>query len=127
MLPFDETDSVTLRHTIDDTAFVGVFGGGAKFFLTQRSGIRVDVRVHLSDNTVRTLLDANPNVETTTLPQRAAEISTATNPSVQFSNSPAVINLESSLSGPALNDLEVFEISGGVRQLLVTVGYFWAL
>lgn len=64
VLPLIETDSVSLLHSIDDNVFVGVFGGGVKFFLAQRSGIRVDVRVHLSDNTVRTLLDANPNVAT---------------------------------------------------------------
>ncbi len=33
-------------------------------FLTPRSGIRVDVRVHLSNNTVHTFLNANPDVVT---------------------------------------------------------------
>ena len=64
VVPLNETDTVNLRHSIDDNVFVGVFGGGVKFFLNQRSGIRVDVRVHLSDSRVQTFLDANPEVET---------------------------------------------------------------
>lgn len=49
---------------------------------------------------------------------------TATDPSLQLSNAPAFF--ESSLSGPSLNNFEVFEVSGLVSQLLVSVGYFWA-
>ena len=39
-LPYDETDTVRIRHSTDDRVVAGVFGGGAKMFLTPRSGIR---------------------------------------------------------------------------------------
>lgn len=53
--PIAESDSVHMSHVIDDNVFIGVFGGGVKALLTQRSGIRVDARVHVGSHTIRTL------------------------------------------------------------------------
>ena len=44
-------------HTV-----AGILGGGVKFNVSPRWGIRLDARVSLSKNTARTALDATPNV-----------------------------------------------------------------
>ena len=123
-LPYDETDTVRIRHSTDDRVVAGVFGGGAKMFLTPRSGIRVDVRVHLSNNTVHTFLNANPDVVTHFSQEQAAFAFTTTDPSVRFSNSP-LTGVESSLGGPDIDNFETFTVSGVQSQVLVNVGYFW--
>ena len=120
---WEETDTVTLRHSIDDRVFVGVFGGGMRWFLTQRSGIRVDVRVHVSRNTVQTLMSANPAVTPQSF-RRWAFITT--DPSVQFSSNP-LNRFESSLSGPDITDFETFTVSKVRGQFLLSVGCFWRL
>jgi hypothetical protein len=119
----DEADRVRLVQANDDNAFVGFVGGGARLLFTERSGLRLDGRVHLGSRTVRTVLDAEP-APTTALPALAAGFfRTATNPSVVFSNN--FRNLTSSLSGPPLDDVSVYEATGIVAETLVTIGYFW--
>jgi hypothetical protein len=133
LFPISETDRVSLRHAIDDTVLVGVFGGGIKVLLTDRSGIRVDVRVHLGDSTNRTLLDADPDVVEVEPGDSSFIIASFTDPSVQFSNDPTLIRFsddptgvaESTLTGSDINDFEAFTVSGVARQFLVSVGYFW--
>ena len=124
--PFiEETDRVSLTYETDDRTVVGVFGGGARVFLSARAGVRADVRIHLGSRTVRTLMDANPSVRVAT-PELSNVLWTPTNPSVVFSNNPALINFSSSLSGAALDNLEVYTVDGVVRQMLVSVGYFFS-
>jgi hypothetical protein len=124
MTVFDETDTVSLAYDSDDRMVVGVFGGGVRWFLNDRSGIRGDVRVHVGSRTVRTLLDATPTVRTAS-PDLLLAIWTNTNPSIQFSNNPGLTNLSSSLTGPALNDFQLHEVEGTVTQLLFSAGYFF--
>ena len=119
--PTNETDKVSLHHAIDDNVFVGVFGGGVKVFLTPRSGIRVDVRVHLGATTGQTLLDAKPDVATSS---PAFALASRTDPSIQFSNDPS-IGEESTLTGPDIDGFQSFSVGGVQSQILVTGGYFW--
>ena len=123
-MPFHETDRVSLRHVVDDTVFVGLFGGGVKFFVTSRSGIRADVRIHLGQTTVQTLLSANPEVDKITSPELGTFLWITTDPSVRFANG-SFGGVESSLSGPDITDFEAFEVSGVTRQVLASVGYFF--
>jgi len=60
---FHETDTVTVRSSVDN-AFTGVLGGGFKYALSSRWGIRADVRDYISRNSVDTVLTATPSSET---------------------------------------------------------------
>ena len=118
VFPTHETDTVRLRHAIDDTVFVGVLGGGIRLLLTPRSGVRVDLRVHLGETTTRTLLNASPEVATGS---PSFPIASSTDPSIQFSNDPTTGEV-STLTGPDNASFHSFSVSGVHRQIL---GYFW--
>jgi hypothetical protein len=116
--PFNESDLVTVHFAAKDKAFVGLFGGGVKYYVSPRHGLRVDARVYLGPNAIDTLVDAQPTSVPGTPP---FSIFSFTTPSLVFSNMAAV---RSNLSGPALTDLKTF--TGKGRELLgnLTVGYF---
>ena len=119
---WDETDTVTVRAVPKDHALVAVFGGGARFPISPRQGIRADLRLHLSDNLIDTTVDASPSRGpggTTN-----AIFILATNPAVQVSSGPSA-TIPSSLSGPAVRGLETFNASGTQMQLSFSVGYFF--
>ena len=116
--PLNESDVVKVQFTAKDRAAVGLFGGGVKYALTPRQGLRVDVRVHVSPNSIDTLVSANPSRVLGT-PDFA--IGSATTPSMLFSNTSAV---RSNLTGPSIADLRTFTGSGRELQTSLTVGYF---
>src|SRR6266550_1854692 len=60
---FHETDTVSIRSSVHN-AFTGVLGGGFKYALSQRWGVRADVRDYISRNSVDTVLTATPTSET---------------------------------------------------------------
>jgi hypothetical protein len=117
--PLNERDAVTLRVQNKDTRFICVLGGGFEYAVSRRTGIRGDLRVHLSENSVATLVSATPSVVTQ---GPAFAISTGTRPSIQFSNEPS--NWPSSLSGPAVADLRTFSGTGMQALTNISVGYF---
>lgn len=118
LAPLNESDVVKVHFASKDTAPVGVFGGGVKYALSGRQGLRADLRVHVSRNSVDTLVDAQPNRVLGTPP---FSIPSATLPALVFSNTSAT---RSSLSGPAIADLKTFTGSGRDIQSSLTVGYF---
>ena len=116
--PFNQSDSVQVHFSGKDTAPVGVFGGGVKYALSPRQGLRADVRVHISPNSIDTLVDTLPNSVLATPP---FSIASGTTPSLVFSNTAAV---RSNLTGPAITDLKTFAGSGLDIQTSLTVGYY---
>jgi hypothetical protein len=116
--PFNESDVVTVHFAAKDAAPVGLFGGGVRYALSSRQGLRVDVRVHLSPNALDTQVDAHPSAVIGT---PAFSINSATTPTVVFSNTSAT---RSNLTGPAITDLKTFAGSGLNVQTNLTVGYF---
>ena len=116
--PFNESDVVTVHFAAKDNVPVGLFGGGVKFALTERQGLRVDVRMHVAINPVDTLVDARPNA---VLASPQFSISSFTSPSLVFSNTSST---RSNLTGPAITDLKTFTGSGRDFQTNLTVGYF---
>jgi hypothetical protein len=120
----EETDRVTLTYAADRKAAVGVFGGGARVFLSERAGVRVDVRVHVSSRSVRTLLNATPDVRIAP-PELADGLLLIGNPSLVFVNNPTIVGFASSLSGQPLSGFEAYEVSGIVSQTVFSAGYFW--
>ena len=115
--PISETDNVTIRMTDDASAMVGVLGGGFTYDVGARHGLRADVRVYVGDSAQTTVVEAVPFVSRT---GPALTLPSATNPSIQFSNTTL---LPSSLSG-TLTDFKTFTSGGREVRPHVTVGYF---
>jgi hypothetical protein len=116
----DDTDTVTLRSTNDRT-FAGVIGGGVKYFISPRWGVRVDLRANLSPNTTVTLVDASPAVLTANPVVGSCAIVPFTSPTVEF-GSP--LCGQSSLSGPRIAGFQTFKGSGIGTRVDVTTGLF---
>jgi len=116
---FRETDIVNVHVTPDQNGIAGIFGAGFDYDLSSRHAVRVDLRFVVSGATSDISVDANPTVSTFT---PAFAISTFTNPSVQFSNNPST-NRMTTLSGPAIAELQTFNGSGSSVRLNLSVGY----
>lgn len=129
--PINETDNVTVRDARDDHTAAGILGGGVKYHISPRWGIRVDARVSLSENTASTLLDAAPNVVLGLLPAGRSVL--AADPTIQFSNNSSIpvtalgvtAVAASTLTGPALTGLRTFSGSGVSSHTNIAAGIFW--
>ena len=121
--PMAERDRVHVSHATNANVVIGVFGGGVKALLTPRSGLRVDARVHVGRQTIRTLLSADPDRVASPGPATDLAIASFLTPVIQLSNSDA--HGRTTLSGATITDFESFSADGVLRQVLVTVGYFW--
>jgi hypothetical protein len=120
--PVNETDTVTIRLAPANThAFVTVLGGGVKVMGSSRWGVRGDVRAYISKNTFNVLIDANPQVVTST---PAGAVASFLTPSAQFSNNPST-GSPSNLSGPAISGFKAFTGSGTPVQVNVSGGVFF--
>lgn len=97
---------------------IAIVGGGIRFDLTTRSGIRGDLRIHLGSNAGRIVVDATPS-EAGTPSYSAAFISR--DASIVVATDDA---RQRSLTGPALTGFETFTGTGIQRQTAVTIGYF---
>ena len=113
-----QSDTVTITATVEPTA-VWVFGGGVRFWMSERWGIRVDVRDHMHSNTFSTHVSASP-----TLPPAGFGTyltSLLSPPPIVFSGSPGT---GSTLSVP-LTDFVTFTGKGVVHQVGITSGLSW--
>ncbi|HTM24668.1 MAG TPA: hypothetical protein VL225_05715 [Vicinamibacterales bacterium] len=128
--PINETDTVTVRD-VRERSVGGILGGGVKYDVARRWGIRLDARVSLSRNSASTVLDATPNVALGQLP--AGRLVLNSSPTLQFSNNSTdpVTALSvtavaaSTLTGPAISGLRTFSGSGVSTHTSVTAGIFW--
>jgi hypothetical protein len=115
-LRLEETDTVTVRSSMANT-FVGIIGGGLKYRVSSRWGVRVDARDDLIPMRVDTLVDATP-------------LPTAPTPqgfyfdfwSLQFSTFSGV---PTNLSGPAMQGFKAFTGRGLRHQIDIAAGVFW--
>lgn len=121
VIPVSESDTVTVRYSVPDRTFVGVLGGGFKYALSPRSGLRVDVRAHIGKSGIDTVVDATPAVQTTTPGGTAS----STNPSLQFASNPPFLNASSTLSGPAISGFRTFQGTGVQSQISFSAGWYW--
>jgi hypothetical protein len=92
----DNTDTVNIRHE-EVTSPVLVLGGGFKFGLTRRSGVRSDVRFSIRSSHDSIVIDALPS-------QAGASLLV--------------------FGGPPINGFETFTGSGLEIQTTLSVGYF---
>ena len=128
--PMNESDSVTVRDARDANTAAGVLGGGVKYYVSPRWGIRLDARVSLSKNTARTTLDATPNVVMGGLP--AGRFLFLAPTTIMFSNSTLPVTGQgvtvagsSTLTGPALTGVRTFSGSGVSSHTNLAAGVFW--
>jgi hypothetical protein len=115
---FHEIDTVKVRSQVDN-AVTGIVGGGLKYALTERWGVRIDVRDHLNGNTISTLIDATPASAALAL---RSVVTIGINPRLQFSTLPGV---PSNLSGAPLSGFKTFTGTGIEHHVDVTTGLFW--
>jgi len=129
--PINETDTVTLGEGRDRRTVAGILGGGVKYHVSPRWGIRIDARVSLSKNSASTLLDASPNVALGLLPIGRGTLNA--DPTIQFSNnwSDPITTLgvtsvaRSSLSGPAVTGFRTWSGEGLSSYTNIAAGLFW--
>ncbi len=121
LFPVNETDTVTLRSSIDDSV-AGVLGGGLKYFVSPRWGIRFDVRAFLNKASTATVVDTRPSVSVVTTQLPSGVTASFTTPSLQFSNNAAFGS--SSLTGSPLTGFRSFSGSGLQSHMNVTAGVF---
>jgi hypothetical protein len=117
-----QTDTVTIRSAIEG-GHVWVLGGGFKYGMSDRWGVRFDVRDHLRGTTTATLLDAAP--ETTPLPSFGALIiiNDPAVPVLAFSGPGA--SPPSTLSGAPLTGFTTFAGRGTEHHVNIAGGLFW--
>jgi hypothetical protein len=124
----DERDNVALRFAIPERRFVGLVGGGVRYHVSPRWGIRADVRAHVSRSRIDTLVDATPNVIFGT---PLTLVNFGSTPFLQFRNfaSPGAGTGggQGNLSSPPLSAYRTFSGSGIENQVGLTVGWFWRL
>jgi len=129
--PVNETDTVTVSDGRDRHTAAGILGGGVKYNVSSRWGLRFDARVTISKSHASTILDATPNVALGITP--AGRGALGGNPSIQFSNNSTdpVLSMgltavaASSLTGPPVTGARTFVGTGAVNRTNITFGAFW--
>ncbi len=121
VLNIREIDSLNIRYVQSARTAVGVFGGGVRWPVGSRWGIRVDVRDHVTGSGVCTELDTTPSSA-----QNGSASIIVINPSlttaIRFGTSLAG---PSTLSGPVARGARTFEAEGLEHHLKVTGGLTW--
>lgn len=116
---FEQVDAVTLRSSSSGGAAVGVVGGGVKAYLSDRWGLRLDVRALIGQSATYLEVDTDPRV-------RADDgfdaVASRTAPSIQFGNEAA--GVPTTLGLPA-QGLRTWSASGLLVRARFSLGLFW--
>jgi hypothetical protein len=127
---FNESDDVTVKDARATRSAAGIVGGGVKYHVSPRWGLRMDGRVSLSRNNGRTVVEATPNVVLGTVPGGRATLNA--DPTIQFGNSTEPVTglgvtaiSPSTLSGPPLINFRTFSGTGVSTDGHLAVGLFW--
>ena len=119
LLRIDQTDTVTVQSTARNTV-TWVVGGGLKYAVSNRWGVRVDVRDHINRDVIQTTVSAVPT-SAPTPDSFALTLGFASGETLVFSANP---NFRSTLSS-TVNDFRTFKGSGIVNQVNASAGIFW--
>ena len=114
----NETDRVTIRVAAPANSPVGVFGGGVRYAVSPRWGIRGDVRFFAGGGSNDVEVDASPSVTTA---NQGIVLITPTNPGAVFSSTPVV---PSSLTAAAISRLQTFAGSGSAIRTNIAAGVY---
>jgi hypothetical protein len=109
------TDTVTLRYALNGPTLVGIAGGGVKYLVTPRWGVRLDARAQLYSDASVTVLDVTP---ATTLESTGARFPIVTSGALQFSST-------APLTGPALAGAITYSGTGLQTHVVVAAGFFF--
>jgi hypothetical protein len=121
-VPFDQTDTVVIQ-AMRAKRPVGILGGGWSHDLTRRWGVTADLRIALSANAVKTLLDARPTEVLQTDRSRELVLIFPSSPSLVFNNASAP-SFNSTLGGPALSSFVTFSGAGLQLRTQIAGGVF---
>jgi len=118
----DETDDVVARYVLDKHLVVTMVGVGWKHMLSDRWGVRADLREHLSGNRVKHVLQAKPSVVVAP-PANAGVAVLGTFETIQLSNINSATQ-PTTLSGPNINNFTMFKGTGMESRFSMSVGIF---
>ena len=129
--PINETDNVTVSDDRGRHRAAGILGGGVKYDVSSRWGLRFDARVIISKTTASTALDASPDVALGLTPVGRGVL--GGNPSIQFTNNSTdpvtalgvTAVAASTLTGPAVTGARTFTGSGAESRTNIAFGVFW--
>lgn len=119
---FHQTDVVTITSSARNTP-AAVVGGGVRIALSPSAGIRVDVRDHLTRNTLSTVVDAKPTSASAGPGSTSSFVLLGSNPVLQISNNST--STPSTLSDETVTGFKTFEGSGIVNRVNLSVGLYW--
>jgi len=117
---FNETDTVTIQ-SVAENSVAGVFGGGVKYALGDRWGVRADLRDYVNRNVIRTTISANPKNASTGAIGSATFFPSPNAPAIVFSAS----GLTLSTLSTTINDFQTFKGHGTTNQVNVSAGVYW--
>jgi hypothetical protein len=115
----NETDTVKIQAAARNS-MTWVFGGGVKYALGDRWGVRADLRDYVNRDVVRTTVTTNP----TSAPGGSGTLTLALSqnaPLLVFALSP----LSLSTLSTAVPEFRTFSGSGLVNQVNASAGVFW--
>jgi hypothetical protein len=116
---FNETDTVKIQSVVENSA-TWLFGGGVKYALGNRWGVRADLRDYVNRNVIRTTVTTSPK-DVPSGQGGATFLFSANAPSIVFSGSA----LSLSTLSTDLNDFQTFKGRGTVNQVNMSAGVYW--
>jgi hypothetical protein len=119
LLQIEQTDTVTVQSTARNTV-TWVVGGGLKYAVSDRWGVRVDVRDHINRDVIQTTVSAAPS-SASTPGTFAITLGFGPGETLVFSTNP---DFRSTLSS-TVTDFRTFKGSGIVNQVNASAGIFW--
>jgi len=119
LLQIDQTDTVIVQSTAKNTV-TWVVGGGLKYAVSNRWGVRVDVRDHINRDVIQTTVSAAPS-SASTVGASALTLGFGSGETLVFSTNP---DFRSTLSS-TVTDFRTFKGTGIVNQVNASAGIFW--
>jgi hypothetical protein len=120
-LVVDQTDTVT-AHTVADKTVTWVIGGGVKYAVAERWGVRIDVRDHVNKDPMRTIVDAVPATAPSGSQGTLVLFFSPSSQMLQFSTSAFS---PSTLGGNPVVAFKTFAGTGIVNQVNLAAGLYW--
>jgi hypothetical protein len=117
---FDETDRVTIQ-AVTGSSLTWVVGGGVKYALGDRWGVRADLRDYVNRDALRTVVTTAPSSMPSASSGTLIFSFSQTAPFIVFSSSPLSL---STLSAP-LTDVQTFKGHGIVNHVNAAAGIYW--
>jgi hypothetical protein len=117
---FNETDTVKIQAVVANS-MTWVFGGGIKYAVGERWGVRADLRDHVNRDVIRTTLTTTPNTAFTGSTGTVTFAFTQNSPLIVFSSSPLALSTLST----SIADFRTFAGRGFANQVNASAGVFW--